>query len=237
MENFNFIIILGSFQKNTFAIVYSILECLDLPKLVHTPQSNDLSLQLTDFTEELTIRPFNWDNFIEFFQNESNSKGQNIVIMLSPKFNLAEQFQQLFHIHEYVPLNIIKIISIIDHCYFDGFHENLLDAMAHFSDILLIDNNPEIGHNRLKNFLNHCKQKECYPLPIKILSQYSVENIPELFDDRHRRMTLIFDDIDPIDLIEDSMADSTPFTIPTLAQRDKYLKKDDRGQYCISIEL
>jgi hypothetical protein len=237
MGNFNFIIILGSFQKNAFEILYSILECLDLTKQIHIPQSNNLSSKFTDFAEKLTIKLFNWDNFIEIFQNESNSKGQNTVIMLSPKFSLAEQFQRLFHIHEYVPLNIVKIISIIDHHYFDGFHENLLDAMAHFSDILLIDNNPEIDHNRLKNFLKHCKQKECYPLSIRILSQYSVENIPELFDDQHRRMTLIFDDIDPIDLIEDTMADSTPFTIPTLAQRDKYLKKDDRGQYCLPIEL
>jgi hypothetical protein len=129
-----------------------------------------------------------------------------------------------------------KIISIIDGHYFDDHHENLLDAMAYFADILLIDNNPEIERDRLKKFSEHCKQKECYPLPIKILSQHSVENIPELLADQPRRMTLIFDDLDPLDFIDEEMVGTTPFTIPTLAQRDRYLEKDEHGQYCRPIE-
>jgi hypothetical protein len=236
MENCNLIIILGSFHKNTFEIVRPILEFLELDGLVHVPQSESLSQDFNNLVKNLAIKFFDWNNFTDLFENESDSEEQEVVVMLSPKFNLAEQFQQLFDIHGHFSLNVKKIISIIDGHYFDGYHENLLDAMAYFADILLIDNNPEINHNRLKKFLEHCKQKECYPLPIRILSQYSVKNIPELLDDQPRRMTLIFDDLHLIDFIDETMANSGPFIILTLAQRDKYLKKDDRGNYCLPIE-
>ncbi|MDR2371832.1 MAG: hypothetical protein LBD60_01655 [Puniceicoccales bacterium] len=237
MENCNFIIILGGFQKNTFAIIRSICDFFELEDEIYTPQSGNQSLQPTDFARNLMIKFFNWDTFTEVFQNKSNLEKKETVIALSPQFGLAEQFQKLFTIHEQLPLNIRKIIAIVDHRYFDGRHENLLDATVHFSDILLIDNNPEIDRNRLKKFLEHCKQKECYPLPIRILSEYSVKNIPELLNDQPRRMTLIFDDLDSIDYIDESMVNAAPFTVPTLAQRDKYLKKDDRGYYHLPIEL
>ncbi|MDR1906658.1 MAG: hypothetical protein LBQ03_00310, partial [Puniceicoccales bacterium] len=133
------IIILGSFQKNTFEIVRSILEFLELDKQVHIPQFESLSPNFNDFVENLAIKFFNWDNFVEIIKNKSPSERQEMVIILSPEFNLAEQFQQLFNIHEYFPLNVKKIISIIDGHYFDDHHENLLDAMAYFADILLID--------------------------------------------------------------------------------------------------
>jgi hypothetical protein len=237
MENCNFIIILGSFQENTFKIIRSICDFLELASEIYTPQSGNQLLQSTDSTENLTIKFFDWNIFTEIFKNESDSERKEVVIALLPQFNLAEQFQKLFTLHERFPLNIRKIIAIVDRYYFDGRHENLLDAMAHFSDILLIDNNPEIDRNRLKKFLEHCKQKECYPLPIRILSEYSVKNILELLDDQPRRMTLIFDDLDSIDYIDESMVDSAPFTVPTLAQQDKYLKKDDHGYYHLPIEL
>jgi hypothetical protein len=204
---------------------------------IYAPQSGNQSLQFIDSAEGLMIKFFNWNTFTEVFKNESNRERKETVIAMSPKFNLAEQFQALFVIHEHSPLNIRKIIAIVDHCYFDGRHENLLDAMAHFSDILLIDNNPEIDRSRLKKFLEHCKQKECYPLPVRILPEYSVKNIPELLDDRPRRMALIFDDLDSVDYIDESMVDATPFTVPSLAQRDKYLKKDNRGHYHLPVEL
>ncbi|MDR2812562.1 MAG: hypothetical protein LBB05_02095 [Puniceicoccales bacterium] len=235
MENYDFIVILGSFQKNTFKIIRSICDFLELGDKVHIPQLGNQLWEPAHVAENLTIKSFDWDNFIEIFQNKSGLDEQKAIVMLSPKTNLAEQFQKLFAFHERFSLNIPKIIAIVDRCYFDGCHENLLDAMAYFSDILLIDNNPEIDRNRLKKFLEHCKQKECYPLLIKVLSQCSVENIPELLDDKSRRMTLIFDDLDPIDLIEG--VHSTPFVIPTLAQWDKYLKKDDHGRFCSPVEL
>jgi hypothetical protein len=222
MENCNFIIILGSFQKNTFAIIRSICDFLELEGEIYTPQSGNQSLQPTDFAGNLMIKFFSWDTFTEVFQNKSNLKKKETVIALSPQLSLAEQFQKLFAIHEHFPLNMRKIIAIVDHRYFDGRHENLLDAMAHFSDILLIDNNSAIDRNRLKKFLKHCKQKEYYPLPIKILPEYSVKNISELLNDQPRRMTLIFDDLDSVDYIDESMVDAAPFTVPTLAQRDKY---------------
>jgi hypothetical protein len=103
--------------------------------------------------------------------------------------------------------------------------------MTYFADILLIDNNPEIKSDQLKENLEHCKQKECYPLPIKILPQHSGENTPELLADQPRRMTLIFDELDPLDFIEEEMVGTTHFAIPTLAQRDRYLEKDEHGQY------
>jgi hypothetical protein len=159
MESCNLIIILGNFQKNTFEIVRSILELLELDQQVHVPQSESLPPKFNDFVENLAIKFFNWDNFVEIFENRSSSERQAMVIILSPEFNLAEQFQQLFNIHEYFPLNVKKIISIIDGLYFDDRHENLLDAMAYFADILLIDNHPEIERERLKKFSEHCKQK------------------------------------------------------------------------------
>ncbi|MDR1367077.1 MAG: hypothetical protein LBJ13_04220 [Puniceicoccales bacterium] len=236
MENCNFIIILGSFQKNTFTIIRSIFDALELGNEIHTPNLGNQPRKSVGPGENLAIKFFDWDNFTETFKNKSETEMQQTVVMLPREFNLAEQFQRLFHIHERSPLNVMKIIAIIDGHYFDGHHENLLDAMAHFADILLVDNHPEIDRDRLKKFLERCKQKEYYPLPIKILSQYSVKNIPELFDDQPRRMTLIFDDLDPIDFIDETMVNAIPFTISTLAQRDKYLKKDDRGYYCLPIE-
>jgi hypothetical protein len=236
MKNFNFIIILGSFQKNTFEIIRSICDFLELASEIYIPQSGNQLPQFANFTKNSTIKFFDWNDFAEVFKNEFDSKSKEMVIALSPQFNLAEQFQKLFTLRKHFQLNIQKIIAITDHCYFDGRHENLLDAMAHFSDILLINNDPEIDCRRLKKFLEHCKQKECYPLPIRILSEYSVKNIPELLDDRPRRMTLIFDDLDDLDYIDESMVNSIPFIVPTLAQQDKYLKKNDRGYYHLPIE-
>ncbi|MDR1591126.1 MAG: hypothetical protein LBR92_04010 [Puniceicoccales bacterium] len=237
MENCNFIIILGDFQENTLKILHSICDFFELNGDIYTPRPGNQRSQSIDPTENLTIKLFDWDNFIIFFKNESSLERKEVVIMFSPEFNLAEQFQKLFTVRERFPLNIAKIVAIIDYRYFDGHHENLLDAMAYFSDILLIDNHFEIDRDRLKKFLEHCKQKERYPLPIKIIAQYSVKNVSELLDDQPRRMTLIFDDLDPIDFIEEDMVDSAPFTIPTLAQRDKYLKQDDHGRYYSPIEL
>jgi hypothetical protein len=109
--------------------------------------------------------------------------------------------------------------------------------MAYFSDILFIDKGPEIDRDSLKKFLEHCKEKECYPLPIKILLRHSAKNVLELFDDQPRRMTLIFDNLDPIDFIGEERIDATPLSIPTLEQCDKYLKQNDRGHYSFPIEF
>jgi hypothetical protein len=236
MENCDLIIILGSFQKNTFKITRSICDFLQLGNEIHVQRSGNPPEKSANLAENLTIKCFDWDNFIEIFPNESDPGRKKAVIMLSPEINLAEQFQQLFHVHKHASFNVMKIISIIDAHYFDGYYKNLIDAMAYFADILLIDNNPEIDRNRLKKFLEHCKQKEYYPLPIKIISQYSVKNISELLDDRPRRMTLIFDDLNPIDFMDETPISTTDFTTPTLAQRDKYLEKDDRGRYRSPIE-
>jgi hypothetical protein len=237
MENCNFVIILGSFQKNTLKVVRSICDFFELNDDIYSPYRGNQWSKSTDLAENLTIKFFDRNIFIDFFKNEFALGRRDAVLMLSPEFNLAEQFHELFTVRERFSLNISKIIAIIDHRYFDGHHENLLDAMAYFSDILLIDNTFEIDRNRLKKFLEHCKQKERYPLPIRILGQYSVKNVPELLDDQPRRMTLIFDDLDPADFIDEEVAGSAPFTIPTLEQRDKYLKKDDHGRYDLPIEL
>jgi hypothetical protein len=166
MENGNFTIVLGSLQKNTFEIIDFILKLLESTANIYIPEA---PLPVSrDVSGNLMLKIFNWDRFDETFPNIN---GEQMVLLLSPEHNLAEQFQRLTNIHEHTPIQIAKIISIIDHVYFDGRHSNLLDAMAYFSDILLIDNRQEIDHNCLKIFIEHCKQKECYPLSIKILSK------------------------------------------------------------------
>ncbi|MDR1435185.1 MAG: hypothetical protein LBI77_02150 [Puniceicoccales bacterium] len=247
MENRSFIIILCNFQSNTLEIVHSIVELLELPREIHIPKCEKQPLSFSALEENLAFKFFDWSDFsetffssngeIDFAEAQNNEHQLASILIFSPEVNLAEQFQQLFSIHEKFPIHILKIISIMDYRYFDGQHENLLDAMAYFADILLIDNGTAIDRNALKKFLEHCKENECYPLPIKILSQHSAKNIAELFDNQPRRMTLIFDDLDSTDSMGEEMVDGTPFSIPTLAQCDKYLKKSDGKHYCFPIEL
>jgi hypothetical protein len=116
MGNRNFIVILGSFQSNTFEIVHSIIEFLELPKDIYIPQGEKQFPFPTASKENLALNFFNWSDFSEMFSPfedetdfanpQNNEHRLTSILMFSPENNLAEPFQQLFNIHERSPLHI-----------------------------------------------------------------------------------------------------------------------------------
>ena len=224
MENCKYIVILGHSQNiNTWAIIESILDTLDLPREIYFNGKTNLT--------KLSCKKLSSEDF----ENPKNSDSTQVYFIAAER-HLAEQVHQLYHWHQKYHFEISSVISILDRSFFKTNCPNLRDAMAHFSDLLLIDNTLPIPFEQLKTYTAHCKKKECYPLAIQTLTKPDVSAVRELYDSRPRRMTLIFDDIDPIDFIDESSVGQAPFTIPTLDQCDKYLKQDEQGRYLLPIE-
>ena len=217
------IVILGNSRSETIgAILSSLCDAFDLPKEIYCIENHPLSTQFA--SPEFQIHTLSPDD-----PDSSDVR----LLFIPAERDLAQQIHQLYHWRE--KFEIQTILSIMDHTFFDASCPNLRDAMAHFADLLFIDNiNSAISKEPLKTYIHYCTKKECYPLTIKVLNSPDVTHIRELNDLRSKRMTLIFDDIDPIDLLDDD--NYGPFTIPTLDQCDKYLKQDDEGRYLLPIE-
>ena len=159
------------------------------------------------------------------------------IILLPHDINLADSINEMYNIFKEYNIEVEKVISIADAQIFIDKKQVLLDAMAHFSDILFIyDSKSQLKKPQIDEFIHHCKKQECYPLPIEYISKKS-EHLNELFFDDHRRMTLVFDDIDPVDMInlDDNNLPTESFTIPTVDQLDKYLARDDMGKRNLQI--
>lgn len=226
-------IFLGDTRRaDTFALIISILETLELPTTIYLPFSEAVLCSLEKKQEfNLEFQPIEKLEEMKL----SDSSEVPLIFLIPTEQAFIESIHRLYRLRECFKFQIIKIIGWINENYFNQQNETLLSAIAHFSDLLLIDNSKAIPREMLKTFVERIKHKECYPLVMKTLTRPDASKITELFDDQPRRMTFIFDDIDPIDLIDESMVDQGPFTIPTLDQCDPYLKVDEQGHYLIPV--
>lgn len=191
----------------------------------------DEELELQDIYQQ----PFTYTSF--FSLGGLLSTEERNIVLLPHDVNLADSINEMYNIFNEYNIEVEKIISIADAKIFLDKKFVLLDAMAHFSDILFIyDSKSLLKKSQVDEFIHHCKKQECYPLPIEYISKQS-EHLNELFFDEHRRMTLIFDEIDPVDMInlDENNLPSDSFTIPTVDQMDKYLARDDMGKRILQI--
>lgn len=219
-------IVIGAFDRERHQFIQHILDYLELDPLIFCLEENPP--QDLDVIYRYPVK------FLTFFSlAESLVPEQTNVILLPQDRNLADSIQAIYEItQQNKKIRIEKIISIIDAVSFENNSKILLDAMAYFSDILYIfDPQQSLKKTQVNEFTSWCKKKECYPLPIVHITK-NWDCLNELLLDDTRRMTLIFDDIDPIDLLEfdENNLPTKVFSIPNLAQMDKYLQTDDSGK-------
>ncbi|UPA28727.1 MAG: hypothetical protein LW808_001505 [Verrucomicrobiota bacterium] len=218
-----YIFLLNTHGHHWATTLTDLLEILNLPPLLHVANIDDFQQNNTE------LNFFPWDDFPQDGETP-------VTFLVSAEAHLAEQMHALFRFHQRYGFDVLRSISVLDAPFFENIHSNLCDAMAHFADLLLIDESEVFLKNVVQALMDQCKKKKCYPLTIQRLSKHKIGDLSGLFDPQPRRMALIFDDLDPIDFIDEEQVDRAPFTIPSLDQRDPYLQQNEQGHYVNRIE-
>lgn len=156
---------------------------------------------------------------------------QTFFFITDGKSNPVDQIEAIHQWQSGCKLNIARILTVVN-CQLTEQHEALklwYDACIHFSDYVLLNRRENVSEKWIRAF-KHFFEKAHYPCLFAYVKQGKVSNPPEILDPSPRRLSHLFDDIDPIDALEldedDLPEESFDLTSPT----DPYLEKYDSGQ-------
>ena len=109
-----------------------------------------------------------------------------------------------------------------------------LAACIHFSDVALLTNRADVSNAWVKAFIDGYK-KDCFPCLFELVKKNRVDNPARVLDSTPRRMTMIFDEQDPIYDIEfdEENLPEEPFDL--VAPPDPYLETTEAGDRKIVI--
>ena len=155
-----------------------------------------------------------------------------------PVVSLAESIESFKRIADTGALRLVRIFGVVDCAlYVANFGEAsaYYDAVSHFSDCVILANRTGVEGkdvDAIKKRYRQMYRPHTFQFAMK---DGKVEAPVELLIDEARRMSIYFDDYDPIDeleLDEDTLPDE-PFTIERKV--DPYLEYDDRGNRVLTI--
>lgn len=146
--------------------------------------------------------------------------------------NIADEIEAFKEICDAGIFKLIRIIGVFDcSLYGAAFDEcaPFFDAMSHFCDAVLLSNRGGVS-GKVVNEIKKRYKDECRPHTFQLaMKNGEVENPCMILIDETRRISMAFDEYDPLDeleLDEDTLPDE-PFTVEKKA--DVYLEKLDNG--------
>ncbi len=146
--------------------------------------------------------------------------------------NIADEIENFKEICDAGIFRLVRIISVFDCALWaSNFDEcaPFFDALSHFSDAVILANRSGVSGKFVNEIKKRYKQM-CQPHVFQLaMKNGEVENACMLLIDETRRISMAFDDYDPLDeleLDEDTLPDE-PFTVEK--KIDPYLERLDNG--------
>ncbi|MCR5184162.1 MAG: hypothetical protein K6B46_05650 [Opitutales bacterium] len=132
--------------------------------------------------------------------------------------------------------SLVRVILVVDSKFAKAVPEtaDFYKALIHFSDVVLFANRGDISSAWFEAFKKPYRD-ECYPCIFELVKKNRVKNAVATLADTPRRMTMIFDDIDPLDDMEfdEDNLPTEPFDI--VAKPDPYFERNEHGARLIVV--
>lgn len=227
-------IILGTPKSGRREIVFDLIDgglAENNSKVIYIASQEDASPydeQLAALSHTLVL---NWEFDTSIQSPPPPTESKTIFFVTDGRGNPVDQIEALRAWQTQFKLNLARVLSVV-HCQLAAQHEALkpwYEACIHFSDYVLLNRRENVPEKWIRSF-QESFEKECYPCLFTYIKKGRVSNPPEVLDPSPRRLSHLFDDIDPIDALdldEDNLPEEVfDLTLPT----DPYLEKYDSGQ-------
>ena len=108
------------------------------------------------------------------------------------------------------------------------------DALIHFSDVVLLNRREEVENKWLREF-EQSYHKRHYPCLFELVKKGRVANPPRILHPEPRRLSHLFDGLDPIDELELDEENLPDEIIDLTSKADPYLARLPSGQYELAL--
>lgn len=155
-----------------------------------------------------------------------------VLFVADSRENIADAVENFKKIVDSGAVRLARIWSVFDCKMRDMFAKNVdgyIDALSHFADCVLLSNRGGVPNSTVKEITSKFK-KDCRPHIVEFLdARGRVRNPLELTVEQTRRISMLFDEYDPVDeldLDEDNLPDE-PFSLER--KPDPYLERLQNG--------
>ncbi len=167
----------------------------------------------------------------------AETNAENVIFLSDGEDDPVDQIEAFSNLLKKKPSwELARIATIVDCALAENVPESAdwFKACIHFSDVVLLANRENVSNLWLKNF-QKTYEKECFPCLFVLVKKFRVENPALVLDETPRRMTMIFDEQDPIEDLEfdEKNLPEEPFDL--VPEPDKYLETTDSGTRKIAI--
>lgn len=171
------------------------------------------------------------DDGNEIDLGEPHDAGDNAVFLTDGADDPVDQIEAFAALAKRLGWHVARVVTIVDCAFASSVPESAdwFAACIHFSDTVLLANRGNISNKWINEF-KAPYTKQCFPCTFELVFKNGkTENPARVLADNPRRMTLIFDDRDPIDELEfdEENLPEEPFDL--VSAPDPYFETTDSG--------
>lgn len=161
---------------------------------------------------------------------EPHDAGDNAVFLTDGSDDPVDQLEAFAALAKRLGWHVARVATIVDCAFASAVPASAewFAACIHFSDTVLLTNRENVSNKWINEF-KAPYVKDCFPCTFEFVKKNRVENPARVLADNPRRMTMIFDEQDPIDDMdfdEDHLPEE-PFDL--VSAPDPYFETTDSG--------
>jgi len=166
----------------------------------------------------------------------AHSAGDNVVFLTDGTDDPVDQIEAFSSLTKRMDWHVARVITIVDCAFASTVPESAewFEACIHFSDTVLLTNRESVSNKWINEF-KAPYTKKCFPCTFELVKKNQTENPARVLADNPRRITMIFDERDPIDEMEfdeENLPDA-PFDL--VSAPDPYFETTESGARKIVI--
>lgn len=179
---------------------------------------------------DLKLASWHFSSGLDIEIDDFDFTADNIFWLLDSKKDLIDQLEAVMLLSRQKDWEVERVVTFVD-CKFASLVPESADwfkACIYFSDVVLLANRSNVNNDWVKHFEANYKNA-FYPCAFELVKKDKVDNPLRVLDGEPRRLTMIFDDVDPIDDMEfdeDNLPEE-PFDL--VRKEDPYFEKTDAG--------
>lgn len=178
----------------------------------------------------LVLRSWKFDDDDNIDLGEAHDAGDNAVFLTDGEDDPVDQLEALTSLAKRLGWHVARVVTIVDCAFASAVPESAdwFAACVHFSDTVLLTNRENVSNKWVNDFKKPYTEK-CFPCTFELVKKNRVENPARVLADNPRRMTMIFDEQDPIDDMEfdEENLPEEPFDL--VSAPDPYFETTDSG--------
>lgn len=193
----------------------------------------------TEFDKQIASSPISGfmrysdaENAAEKISKLDENKFTQVFYIADSSRNLADSIEDFKKILDGGRIRLARIWSVFDCLMFEKFPRETapwFDALSHFADCVLLSNRSGVPNKTVADIKTRY-EKMCHPhLFVNVDKNFNVSNPMEILLEEARRISMFFDDVDPLDeldLDEDNLPEE-PFSLEL--KPDPYLERNQNG--------